>query len=126
MDNDAVITQLQALIDQLTDRRQELQVLQDNPGGPLVDRMNRQAQVYERLSSINVRIYNLQLRLHERQLAAQLGTAVPALDPTKVAVLTQALNDVSQSIVATGDFQAAIALASTISDAASKAQSAVA
>ena len=124
MNNDQVIQSLKDIIDQLSSRRQELQALQNKPGGPLNERMSRQNQIYERLSAINVRIYNLQVRLHERELSVQLGKAVPPLDPQRAEALLAALKSVSQSIQVTGQFKDAISVASAVSEAASNAHAA--
>jgi hypothetical protein len=120
--NDDVIDQLQQIIQQLNERRTELDLLQQQPGGPLSERADRQALVLERLISINLRIHHLDKRLTDREIAHRQKATVPPLPDDRRQAMADALQAVSQSIAAVQDFQAKIALAEAISTAASKAE----
>ena len=124
MTNDRVVDLLQAMIGSLGERLSELVALQQEPGGSLSELPDRTARVAERISSINLRILHLQHRMNERQLAAQVGAAVPPLSPARAAELRRALQKVSRSIEAANTFKQAIRLATAISEAASKAHGA--
>ena len=114
------------LIEALQARLAELQTIQGAPGGPLEERADRQMQIFARISSINIRILHLQNRLHDRELAAAVGEAVPPLSEERRQAMRAALEKVNQSIVAIGMFKDAIALAEEISKAASSAADATA
>src|SRR5437773_12377537 len=126
IDNATVIAELKNLIEALQARLAELQTIQGAPGGPLEERADRQMQIFARISSINIRILHLQNRLHDRELAAAVGEAVPPLSEERRQAMRAALEKVNQSIVAIGMFKDAIALAEEISKAASSAADATA
>lgn len=125
MDNATVIADLKRIIAALEARLVELQALQNAPGGPLEERVDRQNQVLSQIGSLNLRLAHLQTRLHDRELAQEAGTAVPPLAPEKREAMQAALAKVNEAIVATRTFQDMIKLAEEISKAASAAGSAV-
>lgn len=121
MNNDEVIDNLEKIIEQLESRITELNNLRNDSSVPFSERPIRQNQIIQRTSSLNLRILQLEQQLHDRELVRSLNGAVRALSSTRKDKLEKALVEVSKDISATRNFQAAIALASKISDAASKA-----
>lgn len=119
-----VIAQLEATIAQLDVRLEELQKLSRAPGGPFHERGNRQALVFERISSMNIRIFNLQQRLFDRERAKAATAEVPELPAERVKAMQDALEQVSKSIAEVENFRAKLTLARAISDASSEAASA--
>jgi dynactin complex subunit len=124
MTNAQVITTLKEVLAELDKRMEELMEIRKNPGGPLPERPDRQMMIFERISSLNIRIHHLQNRLHERELAESLGQVVRPLAQSRVTAMQKALEKVSESISVTNQFKAAIKLASDISEAANKARDA--
>jgi hypothetical protein len=118
MDNVQVIASLNQLIEALRARLRELEGMLNDPTVPLSERLNRESRILGRMDAINNRIMHANIQLHNRQLAGQLGAAVPPLGPTEVAALTTALQRVSSNIAAAATFSDSIALASQIADAA--------
>lgn len=121
MNNDQVIENLKLIIKQLENRITELNNLRNDPAVPFAERAIRQNQIIQRTSSLNLRILQLEQQLHDRELLQSLNKDVPALTDTRKKQLEKALAAVSKDISATRTFQAAIALAKNISDAASNA-----
>ncbi len=121
MNNNEVIDNLKIIIEQLETRITELNNLRNDPSVPFSERPIRQNQIIQRTSSLNLRILQLEQQLHDRELLRSLNATIPALSSSRKDKLEKALAEVSNDISATRDFQAAIALASKISVAASNA-----
>ncbi len=121
MTNDEVIDTLKQLIEQLEKRITELNSLRNDRSIPFNQRPIRQNQIIQRTSSLNLRILQLEQQLHDRELVRSLNHSVPALTDSRKESLQKALEVVSTDISNTRTFQAAITLASKMSEAASKA-----
>ena len=124
MTNDQVIAVIKKILKEMEKRHAELVKLRKDPGGEFWEFADRQMRVLTRLSSLNMRIFHLQNRLRERELAKEIGDAVKPLTQARKKALTAALKKVSMSISQTNTFKAAIKLATDISAAATKAEEA--
>jgi hypothetical protein len=118
MNNDEVIEQLNRAIKELEKRRQEADELLDREIKP-EDFPDIEKRVIERVSSLTLRVHNLRTRRRNRQLLVELNETIKPLPKARVAAMQEALEKISESIAATKNIQAALELATTISQSAS-------
>src|SRR5262249_32799847 len=114
MTNAEVIAALEEAIKQLVKRREEIDAILDSPIDP-VEFPDVEKRVLERVASLTLRIHNLRVRLRNLELAGQIGDAVAPLTPVQIETMRRALKQVSDSIAATQNIKATLALAVAIS-----------
>ncbi|HYF13786.1 MAG TPA: hypothetical protein VD971_01795 [Phycisphaerales bacterium] len=98
-DNDSVIDQLAAMLTELEARRSELiAVYKRPPGSTPIQRRDNKRVINGRISELNMQIGYLEMRRRERELARDLGTAVPRISAERRAAMEAALNAVSVAV----------------------------
>lgn len=123
MTNTQVIALLEKMIEQLNKRLDELEALENDPGGDLNELGDRLDEIFAQQAVLITRRHHLRKRLEVRKLAKRLGENVKDVSDARKNALENALKDVSKSIADAQTFSAAISLAMKIASAAGKAAS---